>query len=77
MRITIAIPILVALFGIPRCLLRVMWVMDPNSFEYGTRGDGIGLVRCGARALWGAMMKRMVADGHGQVRCTVFDGNKI
>ena len=51
MRITIAIPILVALFCMPGCLLRVVGVMDPNSLEYGTRGDGIGLVRRGARAL--------------------------
>ena len=51
MRIMITIPILVALFGIPRCLLHVMWVMDPNSFEYGTRVAGIGLVRRAARAL--------------------------
>ena len=43
--------ILVALFCIPGCLLRVVGVMGPNSFEYGTRGDGIGLVRRGARAL--------------------------
>ena len=27
--------------------------------------------------LWGAMMKRMVANGDAQVRGAVFDGNKI
>ena len=40
-------------------------------------GPVLAVLGAAPERLWGAMMKRMVANGDVQVRGAVFDGNKI
>ena len=40
-------------------------------------GPVLAVLGAAPERLWGAMMKRMVANGDAQVRGAVFDGNKI
>ena len=39
-------------------------------------GPALAVLGAAPERLWGAMMKRMVANGDAQVRCAVFYGNK-
>ena len=43
----------------------------------GALGPVLAVLGAAVERCWGAMMKRMVANGDAQVRGAVFDGNKI